>query len=204
MEGIAGGLTGGTVDTQAPGVPGEAAGRDEAPAARGRAGRSPRDMALSMGVLLVPILVLLGVYNFLYNGDHPRAIDPSGTIASARHSAAFPVLAPEALPSGWTVVSSVYQKLADGSTLRLGYVTPGRAGLQVIESDRPVNTLLPAELGGNAQPGDLVEVGDGRWRDYPEARDGSRALVLAENGRTVIVIGNGSADDLRILASSLH
>jgi hypothetical protein len=169
-----------------------------------RAGRSPRDMAMSMGVLLIPILLLLGVYNFLYNGDHPRAIDPSGTIDSARHSASYQVLVPAGLPSGWTVVSSGYQKLADGSTLRFGYVTPGRAGLQLIESDRPVNTLLPAELGSNAEPGDLVQIGDRRWREYPVARDGGRALVLAEDGRTVIVIGSGSASDLRELAISLH
>ncbi|MEN3305860.1 MAG: hypothetical protein V7603_2062 [Micromonosporaceae bacterium] len=192
------------MDTQAPGVPGEAAGGDEAPVASGRGGRSLKDMALSMGVLLVPILLLIGVYNFLYNGDHPRPIDPSGTLASARHSAAFPILEPAGLPGSWTVVSSSYQKLADGSTLRLGYVTPDRTGLQLIESDRSVNSLLPAELGSNAQPGDMTLLGDRRWREYPVARDGGQALVLAENGRTVIVTGTASAADLRVLAGSLH
>jgi hypothetical protein len=169
-----------------------------------RGGRSLKDMAMSMGVLLVPVLLLLGVYNFLYNGDHPRAIDPSGTLDSARHSAAFPILVPDRLATGWTVVSSAYQKLADGSTLRIGYVTPGRAGLQLIESDRPVNTLLPAELGSNAEPGDMVMLGDRRWREYPVTRDGGQGVVLADNGRTVIVIGSGTTAEVRELAGSLH
>jgi Protein of unknown function (DUF4245) len=169
-----------------------------------RGGRSPRDMALSIGVLLVPILVLVFLYNFLYNGNHPRAIDPSGTFDAARHSAAFTVLQPGGLPGGWTVVSSSYQKQSDGSVLRVGCVTPGKAGLQLIESDRPVNSLLPAELGSDAQPGNLVPLGDRRWREYPVARDGGRALVLADDGRTVIVIGTATVTDLRTLAGSLR
>jgi hypothetical protein len=161
-------------------------------------------MALSMGVLLVPIVVLLALYNFLYNGDHPRAIDPSGTLTSARQSGSFPVLAPGGLPGGWTVVSSSYAKQSDGSVLRLGYLAPGKGALQLIESSRPVNTLLPEELGADAQPGGLLPVADRQWRAYPVARDGSQALVLAENGRTVIIIGTGPEGNLRVLAGSLR
>jgi hypothetical protein len=169
-----------------------------------RAARSPRDIALSMGVLLVPVIVLLILYNVLFNGDHPRAIDPSDTLETARHSAAFTVSEPRGLPGGWAVVSSTYQKQGDGSVLRLGYVTPHSGGLQLVESDRPVNTLLPDELGADAQPGQLVPIGANRWREYPTAKGGDRALVLADSGRTVIVIGTGSDDDLRLLAGSLR
>lgn len=188
------------MDTRAPAVA-NGAGQQRG---RERAGRAPRDIALSMGALLVPVILLVLAYNVLFNGDHPRAIDPSGSILAARQSASFPVVEPQGLPRGWTVISSSYQRLSDGSVLRLGYLTPGRAGLQVIESDRPVNALLPDELGTDAQPGDLVPVGDQRWRGYPVARGGSQALVLATNGRTVIVIGSGSSGDLRVLAGSLR
>lgn len=171
---------------------------------RVRTGRPVRDMALSMAVLLVPVLVLLGAYNFLFNGNHPRAIDPSGTLADARRAASFTVLAPGSLPSGWTVVSSSFQRVSDGSVLRLGYVAPGKGALQLIESDRPVNSLLPDELGADAQPGDLVPINDQRWRTYPVARDAAQALVLADNGRTVIIMGTGPEANLRVLAGSLR
>jgi Protein of unknown function (DUF4245) len=173
-------------------------------ARRGRAGRSPRDMALSMGVLLVPVLVLFILYNVLYNGDHPRGVDPAGDFAAARSAARFTVLQPAAAPPGWTAVSSTFRRQSDGSVLRVGYVTASRAGLQLIESDRPVNALLPEELGQAAQPGNLTTVGQRQWRAYPVARDGAMALVLAEESGTVIIIGNVPAADLRTLAATLR
>lgn len=160
-------------------------------------------MALSMGVLLVPVIVLLVLYNVLLNGDAPRAIDATATYAAARSAGAFTVLEPGGLPGGWTVVSSSYGKQSDGSVLRIGYVTPGHGGLQLVESDRPVNSLLPDELGAGAQPGDPVSIGGLQWRTYPVARAGGQGLVLAGDGRTVIIVGTVSADDLRTLASSL-
>lgn len=169
---------------------------------RGRSARGPRDMALSMGVLVVPVLVLVVLYNVLFNGGSPRAIDPSGTFAAAHHSGAFTIVEPVGLPGGWTPVSSSYQRQGDGSVLRVGYVAPG-GGLQLIESDRPVNALLPDELGNDAQPGNLVSIGDQRWREYPVAR-GGRALVLATGDSTVCIVGAASADDLRTLAGHLR
>jgi hypothetical protein len=161
-------------------------------------------MALSMAVLLVPVLILLILYNVLFNGSHARAIDPSETYATARHGAHFTVLEPAGLPAGWTVLSASYTPVSGGSVLRVGYSAPGGAALQLVESDEPVNSLLPAELGDDAQPGALVTVGTRQWREYPVARDGGRGLVFADNGRTVVITGAGSDADLRVLGVSLH
>src|SRR5581483_6544336 len=97
-----------------------------------------------------------------------------------------------------------YQRETGGSVLRVGYVTPARAGLQLVESDQPANSLLPAELGSDAQPGDEVAIGARRWRAYPVARGGGQGLVLAEDGRIVVLVGAVSAEDLRTLAASLR
>jgi hypothetical protein len=161
-------------------------------------------MALSMGVLLVPVLILLVAYNVLFNGSHARSIDPSETYATARHSAHFTVLEPTGLPAGWAVLSASYSPDSDGSALRIGYSAPGGTALQLVESDEPVNSLLPAELGDNAQPGPLVTVGTRQWREYPVARAGGRGLVFADNGRTVVITGAGSDADLRVLGASLR
>jgi hypothetical protein len=73
----------------------------------------------------------------------------------------------------------------------------------VVESDRPVNVLPPDELGNDAQPGNLVSIGDQRWREYPVAR-GGRALGLVSGDGTVCIIAAAPAGDLRVLAGHLR
>ncbi len=171
----------------------------DAPVKEARSGRPARDMLLSMAVLLIPIFVLLGLYRVVFSGDAPIALDASQTWAAARHSASFQVLAPDGLPKGWTVISATY----GGGTLRVGYVTPAGTGLQLVESDQPLDTLGPAELGTGVKPGNLVTLGDRTWREYPALTPG-RALVLVDAGRTVLVVGPASPADLRTFAASLR
>jgi hypothetical protein len=165
-----------------------------------RPGRPARDMALSLAALLIPIFLLLGAYKLVFSGDAPIPYDASGTWATARHSARFPVLEPAGLPPKWTVISATF---GDG-TLRVGYVTPGGAGLQLVESEQAVDTLLPAELGTDARPGNLVTIGGRQWREYPQVRHGDRALVLVDNDRTTIAIGTASDAELRTFAGALR
>jgi uncharacterized protein DUF4245 len=190
--GVAGSGTMGYVSTDVPAPPPVESHR--------RSGRPARDMLLSMAVLLVPIFILLGVYKFVFSGDAPIAVDPTYTWDTARHSAHFTVLQPTGLPKGWTPISANFM---DG-TLRVGYVTPAGTGLQLIESDRPIDTLVPAELGTEAKPGSLVTINDRPWRAYPVVRADGAALVLADGGRTVIVVGTATAGDLRTFATSLR
>jgi len=42
------------------------------------------------------------------------------------------------------------------------------------------------------------------WREYPQLPRGSRALVNVADGRTVVITGDATADQLRQLASSLR
>src|SRR2546429_2683032 len=167
----------------------------DAPAANPRSGRPARDMLLSMAVLLIPIFLLVGAYRDFYSGDAPVAVDASQTWATARHSAPYPVLAPDGLPKGWTVISATYA----GGTLRVGYVSPSGGGLQPVESDRTGDVLLPAELGTDARPGNLVTIDGRAWRAYPVVHGGGRALVLVDQGRTVVVVGTVTDSDLHAL-----
>jgi Protein of unknown function (DUF4245) len=177
---------------------------DRVPAVRRRGARSPRDMALSMAVLLVPIFVLLVVYRVFFAGDAPIAVDAGETYATAKHSAHFTVEVPQDLPPGWTPIAAKFETVTDGSVLRVSYVPPARTGLQLVESDRPVNSLLPDELGTDAQPGNLIDIGGRQWRTYPVAKGGGRALVLAADGYTTVITGTASDADIRTFAASLH
>src|SRR4051812_1963631 len=69
-----------------------------APVPPTRARRPGRDMALSLAVLLIPVFLLVGVYRVVFSGEAPIPVKADDTWATARHSAHFPVLEPQALP----------------------------------------------------------------------------------------------------------
>ncbi|MFU8852146.1 DUF4245 domain-containing protein [Micromonospora sp. SL1-18] len=176
-----------------------------APLGRGdrtRSERSPKDMALSLLVLLVPIALLLAFYRGFLGGEAPITVDPASAIELARSEGAFPVSQPEGLASDWRTVSARYRAEAGGGTLRIGYLTPEGRGAQLVESNVPADKLLAAELSGG-QPQGPADLPGGSWQRYT-ARSNEQALVLLEPTRTVIVIGDARENELRQLAIALR
>jgi hypothetical protein len=168
--------------------------------ARGE-GRAPRDMLMSLAVLIVPIALLLLFYRFVLSGDAPVSIDPSATIQEAQQAKLFPIAVPQ-LGEDWHPSSATWTKQAGGSTLRIGYVDPGKDPVQLVESNVPPATLLPAELTDNAKPLSSFRAANGVWRLYT-GRPGEQALVLAEADRTIILVGKTDEKSLEQLATSL-
>jgi hypothetical protein len=159
-------------------------------------------MALSLVVLLIPVFLVVVAYRALQGGDQPLVVDPGPKIAEAQAGARFPVSVPQGLSSGWRPLSAVYTTTADGATLRIGYLAPGGSGVQLVESSVPTDRLLVAELGDKVAARGTVDVDGRQWQRYG-GRPGETALVLAEPGRTVVVVGAGSETDLYTLATSL-
>ncbi|WBB72809.1 DUF4245 family protein [Micromonospora sp. WMMD1128] len=178
--------------------PAPPAGRDKA-----RSERSPKDMVLSLLILLVPIALLIAFYRGFLGGDSPATVDPEPALEQARSANAFPVAAPSGLDSDWRTVTARFRTEADGATLRIGYVTPEGRGAQLVESDVPAEKLLPAEL-SDGQPQGPVDLPDGlSWQRYT-ARGNEQALVLLEPDRSIIVVGDAGETELRRLATSLR
>jgi hypothetical protein len=174
------------------------------PAKKGkqRSERSPRDMALSLLVLLIPIALVLGFYRLVLDGDDPISVDPAPAVAEARAAGLFPVLEPVGLPDDWHVSTATFRRTADGAILRIGYVGPGGDPVQLVESNVPSATLLPAEL-GKTGPGGTVKAGGRSWQRY-ETRPNEDAIVLADKDRTVIIVGATSIENLTVLANALN
>jgi hypothetical protein len=154
-------------------------------------------MALSLVVLLVPVLVLVGVFRFL-GGERATAVDPAPAYAQARAAHAFPVAEPAGLPQGWQVASAAFERTGSGAVLRIGWRSPGGTTAQLVESDGS----LAAELGTDAKPDGVGYVAGREWQRYTRA-DGASALVRSDPGRTLLVIGRGDVADLVALAASL-
>ncbi|WP_091097795.1 DUF4245 domain-containing protein [Micromonospora citrea] len=164
--------------------------------------RSPKDMALSLLILLVPIALLLAFYRGFLGGDQPITVDPAPALESARAANAFPVSEPRELGDEWQTVTANFQTVEGGATLRLGYVTPEGRGAQLVQSNVPPEQLLPAELTAEAQPQGQTDLDGRTWQRYT-ARANEQALVLLEPNRTVIVVGDARDNELRHLAGSI-
>jgi hypothetical protein len=175
--------------------------RAEAPRVR-QSERTPKDMALSLLVLLVPIALFVVFHQVVLDGNEPTVADPEPVIAQARSAGAFPISEPVGLDPDWRPVTAKFQRNEDGQTLRLGYLAPSGKGVQVVQSNMPADRLLPIELTDESQPRGVVELSGRTWQRY-QARAGERALVLLEPHRTVIVIGSVDEHELRHLAGAL-
>ncbi|MFG2099091.1 DUF4245 domain-containing protein [Micromonospora echinaurantiaca] len=169
----------------------------------GKSERSPKDMAISLLVLLIPIALLLAFYRGFLGGDQPVTVDSAPAVESARAANAFPVAVPADLGDGWRTVSANFQTVEGGSTLRLGYLTPEGRGAQLVQSSVPAERLLPTELTDQGQPQGQTDLGGRTWQRYT-ARGNEQALVLLEPTRTVIVVGDARDNELRHLATSLR
>ncbi|MFU8870648.1 DUF4245 domain-containing protein [Micromonospora sp. SL4-19] len=169
---------------------------------KARSERSPKDMALSLLVLLVPIALLLAFYRGFLGGEEPTTVDAAPAVEQARSAGAFPISQPMGLGSDWRTVSARYRAEQGGATLRIGYLTPEGRGAQLVESNVPAEKLLPAEL-RDGQPQGPADLPGGSWQRYT-ARSNEQALVLLEPNRTVIVIGDARDNELRELATALR
>lgn len=169
-----------------------------------RLSRSPMDMTKAVLILLVPVLLAFGAYVFFFGGSDVITIDVSGTYAEARGSAGFSVLEPTGLPSGWHAVSSSYQTLDGTKVLRVGYVGPSGAGIQLVESDRAADTLITEELGSVRPLSTSTQIGARTWGQIDAGKRTDRALVNTEDGRTVIIMGQAGLSEMRQFAGALR
>jgi hypothetical protein len=169
-----------------------------------RLSRTSTDMAKAVLILLVPVIAAVLVYVFFFGGSNAIAIDPSGAFGDARAANSFPVEQPQGLSAGWKPVSASFTTEHGRHVLRIGYVAPSGAGLQLVESDGPTASVISGEVGPSNQVGASVQAGRRTWGDVPAGGKGARALIDAENGYTVIVKGQATLNDLRTLAGSLR
>ncbi|MGC5029884.1 DUF4245 family protein [Micromonospora sp. DT229] len=191
-----------TADRQGgPGGPDRLPGPSAAPGKRAST-RSPRDMAISLLVLLIPIALLLAFYRGFLGGDQPTPIDPVPAFEQARSAGEFPVSVPSGLSKEWQPIRASYRAVEGGSTLRVGYVTPEGRGIQLVQSNVPPEHLLPTELTDAGRPQGQMDLGAGTWQRYT-ARGNEQALVLLQPDRTVIVVGDARDNELREMAGAV-
>ena len=161
-----------------------------------RGGRSPKDMALSLLVLIVPVVLIMVIYRGLHGGDSPVTVDPTEEVTRAGRVGL--TLTPRELPEGWQITTAHF----DGrtNTLRLGYLTGTKDGLQFVEAKRP--ELAREELTTSGAQTGTVDVEGVEWQTWT-GRAKENALVLTRDGVTVVISGQAARADLIALAERL-
>ena len=174
------------------------------PAATSGRDRTGKDMLLALACLFVPILLIGGLLRACGSSE-PSVVNPAPAIKNARVADLFSVLAPEGLGDGWRPVQATFRRSEEGQvgTLRLGYLTPSGGQLLLVESNGDAPSLLAGELGTDVRPDGEVTVNDRTWT-RSLVRGEERALVQAETGRIVIIVGRAPTEEMTELAAALR
>jgi Protein of unknown function (DUF4245) len=166
------------------------------------------NMTRSLVPLLVIILLIAGWNAFRQSGDanpvHP--VDPSGTVRTAAAKAAYHLLVPTGLPSGYQPTSA--RTDAGGArqgapvTLQIGYLTPSRQYVGFVESDDAQADALTSVSAGAEERG-TVQLGGTVWTRSTTQR-GEPALTLRSGSLTVVVTGSASEKELETVAGAVR
>jgi hypothetical protein len=173
-----------------------------APRVRRRGRFSVRDVALSLGVLIVPIFVVILGFQAL-GGDPIVRVDPAEAYSRAQSAGGFAVLRAQGLPEGWEITAADSQLDKGVTTLRVGLVAPSGKFARFAQSNRPVEQMVADELGGTPRSVGAAELNGQMWLRYP-SRGREQALVSARRDSVVVVTGTADDAELRDLAASLR
>jgi hypothetical protein len=188
----------------------------EPPPRRGLAGKTTRDMVLSLLVLFAVVGVVTAVTrgcSFSPGGPtiDPNAVptvDQAAELRSAARRVDFPIRNPTA-PAGWRANSAQVVTTRGGAPdVQVGWLTAGGRYLRLAQSSAAVPDLVASE-GSLAKDvsldpqGGTLEAAGVTWTGYP-GQNGERSWVADLSGVRVLITGSGTADEARALATAVH
>jgi Protein of unknown function (DUF4245) len=177
-----------------------------------RSSLTVRHMAAAVG-LLVAIVVVLGLVSrgagFAPGGptvDDSRlpTVDAPAELGRRQASTPFPLRVP-AVPAGWRANSAGVDPVGPGHrAVRVGYVTPDAAFVQVQQTDAPEEAVLAAASGARVLAAQgPQDVAGQRWTVYG-TRPGEPVWIADTGAVRWVVTGTGTDDEFRALAAAVR
>lgn len=134
------------------------------------------------------------------------ATDITGGLQKAEPLVGFPLVIPNALPSGWTPNSFSYTQKpgtpTQPPTARAGWLTPEGRFITLVQSSGEVNGVLTAELGAASAPTGTVRAGGQEWT-VTAGRRSEQAWYRTAGEVTYLITGSASDDDFRTLSAQV-
>lgn len=177
-----------------------------------RRNKTIRDMALSMGAIVIVVLAFVAInggFSFsvgkAVGGTAPTA-DVMGGFSTADRLVDFPVVVPHGVPAGWHP-NSFSTTPAPGTqqappTARGGWLTPAGNFITLVESSGAAPAVLAAEgLPANGSTGTVVSAGV-TWTVGAGVRQ-EVAWTRNADGVTFLITGNATPADFATLAGAV-
>lgn len=167
------------------------------------------DMVRSLGLLLVVIAALLfiGPARSLIlpsSKDKMQAVDYSGYVSGFNDISSTPALVPSGLPTSWRANAGRLDHTATTAHLHIGWAVPGTAFAGLDESTGSPAALLREVTGRSSlQSRGTTTIAGEPWTVRQSSR-GETTYTRDANGLFVIVTGNATDAQLRLLAAALH
>ncbi len=163
--------------------------------------QSVRDMVLSLGLIGI---VAGFIYVFIPKDDSEpplKRVDYRVELLTARRAAAYPVAAPEGLPTEWKA-TSVRFRGDDFDAWHLGFHDPDGEYVAVEQSTQKPVTFIEDASQGAAETNVTQRIGGKSWKRYEGGK--YDALVLREENATTVVAGTASFAELTKMVEALR
>ena len=171
--------------------------------------KSFADMVRSLGLMavIVAALLFIGARYLIMPGsaERPPPADYTSVVQDFPRAAGAPVLAPTSLPASWRANAARLTAPSDGATqLHIGWAVPGSRYAGLDEATGPAPALLTAVLGARGLTVLATTTIAGEVWQQRTSSLGERAYTRQVGKVTVVVTGNASDEQLRLLVASLH
>ncbi|MFL1379543.1 MULTISPECIES: DUF4245 domain-containing protein [unclassified Nocardiopsis] len=160
-----------------------------------------KNYAISLGIIIAIVLALAFVVS-TRSGENIPSVDFRPEAEVLREAADYPVTMPaeDLTEQGWTPTSSTLET-AGPVEWSVGFATAADSHVMFTQSDGDPDAVVAAR-GKGAEAAGTVAV-DGREWEHHESRDWS-ALVLREDGYTLVVAGPADLEELEYFAGGLE
>jgi hypothetical protein len=171
--------------------------------------KSFADMVRSLGLMavIVAALLFIGARYLIMPGsaERPPAADYTSVLQDFPRVTGAPVLAPGSLPTTWRANAARLTGPAAGAMqLHIGWAVPGSRYAGLDEATGSPAALISSVLGGRGQQVSGTATIDGVVWQQRTSSLGERAYSRQVGTVTVVVTGNATDPELRLLAGGLH
>ena len=172
----------------------------------------PRDMVISLGVLLVPILLISWWFTRTPADAPVQTVDWQSVLGQSRTVAPYPLLGPVGLPDTWVATKAqwsktgepaVNQEAAPGNTWQLGMLSPDQVYVSLTQRDAAGPALI-AQVSRSGRPDGMSAIGGVTWSRWVSADDRTRSLSRVDGSVTTVVSADLSYAGLEAFASTLR
>ncbi|HET7724613.1 MAG TPA: DUF4245 domain-containing protein [Propionibacteriaceae bacterium] len=172
----------------------------------------PRDMVISLGVLLVPVLLITWWFTRTPADAPVQTVDWRSVLAQSRTVAPYPLLGPVGLPDTWVATKAEYARTgepavnrdpAPGNTWQLGMLSPDKVYVSLTQRDA-AGPALVAQMSRSGRQDGTSTVNGVTWSRWVSADDRTRTLSRTDGSVTTVISGDLSYAGLEAFASTLR